>query len=334
MGHRKHSSPRRGSLAFLPRARKKKFTPRVRTWARITSNKPTLLGVPAFKAGSIHVITMDNRERTPNFGKPLFNASTVMATAPITIIGFRAYTSSSSGLHSFADVYAENLPKEVERKFKVKIKDTQKKIKAVDDSISKIKTVSALISVKPKDVGLSQKTPYVFEVGIGGGDTKAQIEYAKSHLGKTIKVGDILKAGMMVDTIAITKGKGFEGVVTRMGVKRKQHKSRKTVREVGVIGPWHPSTIMYTVPRAGQMGFHQRMDRNKRILAVGNAKEKPITPPGGFQHFGNVTDEYLILKGSVPGPVRRLVTLKLPDRVTKVKAEPPNILQVSNLRWS
>src|SRR3972149_7236742 len=216
MGHRKHSSPRRGSLAFLPRARKKSFIPRVRTWAKVASDKPTLLGIPTFKAGSLHVMTTDDREKTPNFGKPLFNASTVMAAAPITIIGFRAYESFSDGVRAFADVFSKELPKEVGRKFKINVKDADKRVKFISDSISKLKKITALVAVKPRDVGLSQKTPYILEVGIGGADIKAQVEYAKSLLGKTIKASDILKPGMMVDAIAITKGKGFEGPVTRM----------------------------------------------------------------------------------------------------------------------
>ncbi len=331
MGHRKHSSPRRGSLAFIPRARRKRLIPRVRTWAATSSDKPTILGVPTFKAGSIHVMTLDDREKTPNFGKPLFNASTVLATVPITVLGFRAYSRGYDGLQPLVDVFVENPPKELERKIKVNAKDSDIKIRRVIDNISKVKQVSALISVKPDDTGLSQKKPFVFEIVIGGGDIKAQVEYAKSMLGKTIKVSDVLKPGMMVDAISVTKGKGFEGPVTRMGVKRKQHKSRKSVRAVGVINPWHPSTIMYTVPRAGQMGFHQRMDKNKRILAITNAKDRNITPAGGFLHFGNVVNDYLILKGSVPGPIKRLVTLKLPSRRVKVKTEPPKILQISTV---
>ena len=276
-------------------------------------------------------MTLDDREKTPNFGRPLFNASTVLATVPITIIGFRAYSHGYNGMQPFTDVFVEKLPKELERKFKINAKDSEKKVKRVIDNISKVKQVSALISVRPRDAGLSQKKPYVFEILIGGGDMNAQVEYAKSLLGKSIRASDVLKAGMMVDAIAVTKGKGFEGPVTRMGVKRKQHKSRKSVRAVGVLNPWHPSTIMYTVPRAGQMGFHQGMDKNKRILAIANAKDQPITPAGDFLHFGKVGNDYLIVKGSVPGPIKRLVTLKLPSRPVKVKAEPPKILQISTV---
>ncbi|MDG6993923.1 MAG: 50S ribosomal protein L3, partial [Nitrososphaerota archaeon] len=79
MGHRKHSAPRRGSLAYRPRGRAKSLVPRVRTWPKVESDKPTLLGFPGYKAGTAHVITVDDRAKTPNFGKPLFNLSSVLA---------------------------------------------------------------------------------------------------------------------------------------------------------------------------------------------------------------------------------------------------------------
>ena len=100
----------------------------------------------------------------------------------------------------------------------------------------------------PRDAGISQKEPIVFEVGVGGGDdVAAQFDYAAKVLGKPIKFSEVFKAGGYVDVIGVTKGHGYEGPVTRMGIKRKQHKSRKSVRAVGVIGPWHPAAVMYTV---------------------------------------------------------------------------------------
>ena len=59
----------------------------------------------------------------------------------------------------------------------------------------------------------------------------------KELLGKEVKINQIFEAGSAVDTAAITKGKGWEGPITRLGVKKKQHKSRKSVREVGSLGP-------------------------------------------------------------------------------------------------
>ena len=53
-------------------------------------------------------------------------------------------------------------------------------------------------------------------------------------------------------------------------------KSRKTVREVGSLGPISPQSIMYTVPRAGQTGFHQRVEYDKRILVMGNTEDEKL----------------------------------------------------------
>ena len=39
--------------------------------------------------------------------------------------------------------------------------------------------------------------------------------------------------------------------------------------QVACIGAWHPSRIQYTVPRAGQKGYHHRTEINKKIYRIG-----------------------------------------------------------------
>lgn len=312
MGHRKHSAPRRGSLAYRPRGRAKSLLPRIRTWPKVQSDKPTMLGFPAFKAGTMHVITVDDRAKTPNFGKPLFNVSSVLSLPEANVTGLRLYSHDDGADLPIADVKSageasEKLP------------------------LDRAKRVTALVSTVPHDVGLSQKQPIVIEVGVSGGDVKSQAEYVLGLVGKKVKFADVFKAGMYVDVLGITKGKGFEGPVTRFGVKRKQHKSRKSVRAVGVIGPWHPAAVMYTIARAGQMGSHQRTETGRRILLTGNAKEKPITPAGGFLHFGNVEGDYAVLRGSVPGPARRFVMVRHSARGVRKNQNPPQVVEVSTM---
>jgi large subunit ribosomal protein L3 len=195
--------------------------------------------------------------------------------------------------------------------------------------LERVRRVTAMISTVPHDVGLSQKQPIVMEVGVAGADVKSQADYVLGLIGKKVKFADAFKAGMYVDVLGITKGKGFEGPVTRFGVKRKQHKSRKSVRAVGVIGPWHPAAVMYTIARAGQMGFHQRTETGKRILLAANAAEKPITPAGGFLHFGEVKGDYAVVRGSVPGPARRFVMIRVRARGTTKSQAPPQVLELS-----
>ena len=313
MGHRKYSAPRRGSLAYRPRGRAKSFVPRIRNWPKVQAEKPILLGFPGYKAGTAHAITIDDRAKTPNFGKPLFNLSSVLTLPDAQVVGMRLYGHENGQDKAISDVRQASQPS-VEKL-----------------PLDRATRVAAVVSSVPRDVGLSQKKPIVLEVGVSGGDVKAQVEFVRGLIGKKVKFTDVFKAGMYVDVLGITKGKGFEGPITRFGVKRKQHKSRKSVRAVAVIGPWHPAAVMYTVARAGQMGFHQRTETGKRILLVGNATSNPVTPPGGFEHFGNVAGEYAVIRGSVPGPASRFVLVRMKERGVVKNQAPPQVIEVSTM---
>merc|ERR1712193_445164 len=38
--------------------------------------------------------------------------------------------------------------------------------------------------------------------------------------------------------------------------------------------------------------------------------EKGITPMGGFAHYGEVTQDWVMIKGTVMGPKKRIITLR------------------------
>ena len=327
MGHRKHSAPRRGSLAYIPRGRVGDFFPTVHNWPKIKGSSPTLLGLPAVKVSTIHTITIDDRAKTPNFGKPRFNPTSVLAVPDTAVVGLRLYVRENGAERAVGEVYAKTVPKGVEKKSDVPL---EKFIENWKPKLSGLTRISAVLAMTPRDAGISQKQPIVFEVGVGGGDIAAQFDYAAKVVGKPVKFSEVFKAGGYVDVIGVTKGHGYEGPVTRMGIKRKQHKSRKSVRAVGVIGPWHPAAVMYTVARAGQHGFHQRTESGKRILSISNGKDSPITPKGGFEHFGELSTDYALVRGSVPGTNRRVVVVRYPMRPhPKANTAPVQVLEVS-----
>ena len=328
MGHRRHSQPRRGSLAYLPRGRAKSMEARIRTWPEISSDEPKLLAHAGFKAGCIQIVSIDDREKIPNFGKQLVNLGTVLVTPPILVLGIRGYSKDPNGHHAEFDVYYEEIPKEITKHLSLKNKENA--IEKAEKILPKIKEVFAIVAILPHTISLEQKKPYVFEVAVKGGDIQKQFAFVKNLLGKEVKIDQVFETGAVVDVAAITKGKGWEGVITRWGVKRKQHKSRKSVREVGTLGPISPSNVMYTVPRAGQMGFHQRTEYNKRIMVMNNTEngDYKINPSGGYKHFGLVKGDYIILKGSVPGTYRRLIKLRSQVRNVPSKIVKPNILEL------
>ena len=61
MGHRKHSQPRRGSMAFYPRVRAKSMEARIRAWPEIESEEPKLLAHVGFKVGCVQIVSIDDR---------------------------------------------------------------------------------------------------------------------------------------------------------------------------------------------------------------------------------------------------------------------------------
>ena len=328
MGHRRHSQPHRGSLAYSPRCRAKSMESRIRAWPNVDSDEPELLAHAGFKAGCVQIVSIDDREKTPNHGKELVSLGTIIVTPPILIIGIRGYSKDYDGKKAEFNLYAENLPKNVSQLIKPKINEDA--IKKIEKLLKKIKEIYAIISVTPRDAGLEQKKPFIFEVAVKGGNVEKQFAFVKELLGKQVKIDQVFEAGVSVDVAAITKGKGWEGPITRFGVKKKQHKSRKSVREVGSLGPISPQNVMYTVPRAGQRGFHQRIEYDKRIMILSNVDdtEFKINPEGGYKHFGNVNGDFIILRGSVPGTYKRLIKLRSQIRNVPKKTNKPNVIQV------
>ncbi len=298
----RRTAPRRGSLAFYPRKRAKRIVPRFRSWP--SSNETRPLGFYGYKAGMIHLFYTDARKRTPTSGKEVFSAATVIETPPLFVYGVRFYGDNGGRLYTITEIWAEKLPKYMERR----ITPPEKVDHTWPESLNGIKAVRLLISTQPWLIGL-KKTPDIGEIAIGGPVERA-IEYGKEVLGKEIPISSVFSAGEYIDVKAVTKGKGFQGVVKRFGVFEFGHKKEKTKRGVGSIGPWHPAKVMWTVPRPGQMGFHTRTEYNKYIFLIGNGKEQPITPKSGFKHYGIVTSDYIIVKGSIPGPSKRIIALR------------------------
>jgi len=329
MGARKRHSPRRGSLAYSPRIRAKSMEARIRAWPKLNSDEPKILAHCGFKAGCVQIVSIDDREKVPNAGKQLVSLGTVLVTPPVLILGIRGYSKDHNGKHAEFDVYAEDIPKNISKEISLKNKQ-ENALENAEKGLKKIKEVFAIVAVSPRAAGLEQKKPYVFEALVSGGDIQKQFTHVKELLGKEIKIEQIFETGATVDVAAITKGHGWQGVLRRWNVKKKQHKSRKTVREVGSLGPISPQSVMYTVPRAGQTGFHQRVEYDKRIMIMGNTEDEgiKINPDGGYKHFGLVKGDFIVLKGSVPGTYRRLIKLRSQIRNAPAKVNKPNILEV------
>jgi len=330
MGHRKTHAPRHGSLAYLPRKRAKHLLARVRFWPRVESETPRLLGFTGYKAGMTHVFTIEDRKRSPDFGKEVVLPATILETPPILICGVKVYAKDTNGLRTLAEAWAKDLPGDLERVFTL-AEDfkTEEALKKIEEDLPRVARVRVISVTQPRQASMPKKKPDLAEIEIGGGTVQQQFEYAKNLLGKTVTPAEIFKEGQYVDIASISTGKGWQGPVKRWGVTILQAKGRKTKRGIATLGPWNPHHVMYSIARAGQMGFHQRTEYNKRILKIGK-DGKEITPKGGFLRYGLVKGSYVLLAGSVAGTEKRPIRIRYPARPPSGMAEePPQITQVS-----
>jgi large subunit ribosomal protein L3 len=330
MGHRKTHAPRHGSLAYLPRHRAKSPIARIRYWPKISADTPKLLGFAGYKAGMTYVFTIEDRKRSPNFGKEVMRAATILETPPVLVCGLRTYAHTPYGLEQITECWMKNPPEELERKLVLPDSfDTEGMFQKVTESLDRTTNVRAIVAMQPHQASLAKKKPEVFEVEVGGGTVPQQLEYAKSLMGKTITAEEVFKTGQFADVAAISTGKGWQGPVKRWGVTILQAKGRKTKRGIATLGPWNPHHLMYSVARAGQMGYHQRIEFNKRILKIGK-DGKEVSVKGGYLRYGNLKSSYMILEGSVPGTEKRTIKLRTPARPpTQMPEAAPQVTYVS-----
>ena len=113
------------------------------------------------------------------------------------------------------------------------------------------------------------------------------------ELAQEIKA-DIFEAGDKIDATAISKGKGFQGAIKRHGQHRgpMTHGS-KFHRHAGSNGAASdPSKVFKGKKMPGQMGNKKITIQNLEVVRVG------------------AENNLLLVKGSVPGPKKCLVTIK------------------------
>ena len=113
------------------------------------------------------------------------------------------------------------------------------------------------------------------------------------ELGQEIKA-DVFAAGDKVDATAVSKGKGYQGAIKRHG----QHTGPKTHgskyhRHAGSNGmASDPAKVMKGKKMPGHMGSVQVTVQNLEVVRI------------------DTENNVILVKGSVPGPKKSLVTLK------------------------
>ena len=302
--------PRRGSLQFYPRKRASKLLPSV-NWnpvsKSISDKEQGLLGFIAYKAAMSTVLIKDATPKVQSSGKQVATPATILEVPNAKIFSVRFYKNNSL----IKEVVVSN-DKELKRKLKV-----PKVLKPFDSQVpSDHDNVQVIIYSISKQSEI-KKTPDLLEVAIKASD---KLNYVKSILNKELSFEDFVKVDLF-DVRGVTIGRGLTGPVKRFGLGLKQHKSEKGVRRPGSLGPWHPARVTFRAPMAGQVGLFTRVIYNLRLLSKGRISEKNINPKGGFKNYGEIKSSFIIIKGSVQGPVKRPVVITAAFRPSKLQSK-------------
>lgn len=339
MSHCKFEAPRHGSLGFLPKKRTKKHRGKVRSFPKDDASKaPHLTAFMAYKAGMTHVVRDVNRPGSKFHKKEIVDAVSILEAPPMVVIGVVGYVATPSGLRTLTTAWAQHLSNEAKRRFyrnwytskhKAFTKYARKYekggpgIKEELDRIAKnCDVVRVIAHTQMKKLNLRQKKAHVCEIQVNGGTAEAKVQFAADLLEKEITIDSVFAKDENLDICGVTKGHGMEGVTTRWGVTRLPRKTHRGLRKVACIGAWHPSRVAFTVARAGQNGYHHRTEINKKVYRIGKKNDvdacktdgdfttKTITPLGGFPHYGEINEDWIMIKGGVAGTRKRPLTLR------------------------
>jgi len=348
MSHRKFSAPRHGSVGFLPKKRAARHRGKVKSFPKDdASQKPHLTAFLGFKAGMSHIVREANRPGSKLNKKEIVEAVTVIETPPMVCVGVVGYIETPRGLRALKTVWAQHLGEECKRRFYKNWSKSKKKAfskaqlkwgdelgkKEIEKDLSQIKKYCSVVRMiahtQQKILRRRQKKAHIMEIQVNGGSIAEKVDFAREHFEKKIPINDVFNKNEMIDVIGVTKGKGFKGVTSRWNCKKLPRKTHKGLRKVACIGAWHPSRIQFTVARAGQKGYHHRTEINKKIydirdgfhtkdgkLIKNNASteydlaDKSINPMGGFPHYGEVKQDFVMIKGCCIGHKKRVLTLR------------------------
>merc|ERR1712048_1336638 len=298
----------------------------------------------SYKAGMTHIVRDMDRPGSKLHKKEVAEAVSVLEAPPMVVVGFVGYVETPRGPRALTCVWAGHLSDECKRRFyknwyKAKHKAFTKYQKKWNEAqkgseepmaaeIKRAKqycqVIRAICHTQIGKVKLGQKKAHIKEIQVNGGTVEQKVDYVTGLFEQEVKVGDVFAQDEMIDIIGVSRGRGIDGVVTRWGCTRLPRKTHRGLRKVACIGSWHPARVQFQVPRSGQNGYHHRTEINKKIYRIGKAAkddphsattendltEKGITPMGGFSHYGEVTQDWVMVRGGVMGPRKHIITMR------------------------
>ena len=299
-----------------------------------------------YKAGTTHIVREANKPGSKIHKKDVVEEVTLIETPPMVVVGVIGYYETPFGMKVVASVLAQNLSENFIRRFYKNYSKSskfqfQKHTKFYNhllnkqirkEKLAKIvkysKSVRAIVHTQIGLVKVASKKAHIAEIQINGGNTFDKVKFVYNLFEKYVPISEVFAKNEMCDLIGISQGKGFKGVISRWGPTKLPRKTHKGLRKVACIGAWHPARVSWSEPRAGQKGLYQRVHYNYKIYMMGKSlktqegqlagktefdlTDKSINPMGGFARYGNITEDFIMVKGAVIGAPKRVLVIRKP----------------------
>uniref|UniRef100_A0A2K5Q2H3 60S ribosomal protein L3 n=1 Tax=Cebus imitator TaxID=2715852 RepID=A0A2K5Q2H3_CEBIM len=278
MSHRKFSTPRRGSFDFLPQKRSSRYR------GKNDPSKPVhLAAFLGYKAGMTHIVQEVHRPGSKVNKKEVVEAATTVETPPTVVVGIVGHMETPRGLWTFKTVF------KAFTKYCKKWQDEDGKKQLEKDFSSPV--IRVIAHTQMHLLPLGQKKAHLMEIQVNGGIVAEKLDWALKRLQQQVPVNQLFGQDEMINVIGVTKGKGYKGVAC--------------------VAAWHPARVAFSVAHAGQKVYHHHTEINKKIYKIGQGYliKDSINPLGGFVPYGEVTNDFVMLKDCVVGTKTRVLSL-------------------------
>ncbi|XP_075396024.1 large ribosomal subunit protein uL3-like isoform X1 [Tenrec ecaudatus] len=344
MSDRKFLAHQHGALGFLPRYRSSRQGGKVKSFPKDDASKPVhLTAFLGYKAGMTHIVREVDRPGSKVNKKEVVEAVTIMETPPMVVVGIMGYVETPRGLRTFKTVFAEQISDdECKRQFYKNWHKSKKKAftkyckkwqddkgkKQLEKNFSSMKkscpVMRAIAHTQTRLHLLCQEKAHLTEMQVNGGSVAEKLDWAREKL---VPVYQVFGQDEMIDITGVTKGKGYKGVTSRWHTKKQPRKTHRGLRKVACIGVWHPARVAFSMAHAVQKGYHHCTEINKIYkicqgylvkdgkLIKNNASMdydlsvKSNNPLGDFVHYGEVINDFVMLKCGMVGTKKRVLTL-------------------------
>ena len=105
-----------------------------------------------------YIFTIEDRKRSPNFGKEVMRAATVLETPPILVCGIRTYGKTPYGLQNITEAWMKEPPALLDRLLVLPDNfDTDAMLEKIQQNLEQTSVIRVITATQPSQTSLSRR---------------------------------------------------------------------------------------------------------------------------------------------------------------------------------